>query len=158
QFGIYQERIDAAGRLVGGPSKLVAGEPATGRPSRAIIAGLGVAIALMLVLIGIVAYPRLRGAPTGSISVTTDPTAAQILVNDVAKGSAPLLISDLSADQSFVVTARLPGYEDALQPVVVGRDATARIALTLHSSEATITVRTDPDGASILVGGKEIGA
>src|SRR5262249_5796037 len=82
-FGFFLEKIDAAGRLAAGPSRLlpagasfpverrrqVPQEPA--RTPRGMVAALSAAIALMLVLIGLVASPRPMKASTATPPVAT---------------------------------------------------------------------------------------
>jgi hypothetical protein len=69
-FGYFQEKIDAAGRLAAGPSRLlpqgathpVERRAGAQRAPRGVVLGLSAAIALLVALIALVAYPRLRAS------------------------------------------------------------------------------------------------
>src|SRR5215470_5275941 len=81
-FGLFQERIDSSGRLVAGRSRLVTSIPpaagAGAASSRLVNVALGAAIVSVLVLIGVVAYPRMKAPAKGGISVRTEPTGASV--------------------------------------------------------------------------------
>ncbi len=164
RFGIFQEKIDSSGRLVAGPSKLLApgasaagGELAAPRSNRALNVGLGVAIVLLLALIGIVGLPRLRGAGHGSVAVTTTPVGAQVFVDGAHKGTSPVEIKDLVAGQKYDVSARISGYEEASQIVTPQKGETVRATLVLEAKQPTLVIKSQPSGATVLGGDVELG-
>lgn len=159
ELGFFPERIDSAGRLVAGVSKLVARPPAPAAASRGVIALLMTAIALMLGMIGVVAWPRLRPHPKTAIAVTTVPPGATVEVDGVARGTtgaAPVVIAELDVGQKYEVRARREGYEPA-EELVVPRADTTRVALALKPLPATLVVASAPAGASVTLDGKERG-
>jgi hypothetical protein len=167
-FGVFQEKIDSSGRLVGGPTRLVTsggGRATDGAmavaapPSRGVTGALGAAIVLLLALIAIVAYPRLFGA-TSAISVTTDPPGATIELDGRAVGSTvegPLSVPDLEVGQKYKIAARLDGHDPVEQIVSPQRDVSAPVHLTLQPRAATVLFETDPPGAAVVVEGQELG-
>jgi hypothetical protein len=161
-FGIFQERIDASGRLVAGRSRLVPPELAGPAPAatRMINVALGAAILSILALIGVVAYPRMRAAATrGAIAISSTPAGASVEIDGVARGSTggePLVIDGLTADEKYKVVARRSGYEDAVELVTPHKEPTA-VQLVLRPLAATLIVTSVPAGATLYLDGKELG-
>ncbi len=167
-FGIFYERIDSSGRLVaGGPSKLLGagraatvGDPtiAVGATSRGVTWALGAAIMLLLALIGIVAYPRFVTS-TGAIAITTTPPGALIEIDGRAIGSSeekPLEVDDLLLGKNYKITARLDGYEPAEIIAEPGKTIVP-VDMKLVPRQSVVSIDSDPQGASVLVGGQERG-
>jgi len=169
RFGFFSERIDPAGRLVGGPSTLLpAGvshpverrdQPTPASP-RGMMMALGAAIVLLLGLIVLVGYPRfMAGKATGTLAVSSDPPGATIEVDGADRGTTgdqPLEIK-LKAGRSYKVTAARPGWQTAtkvIEPVDGERTA---VAFTLAANAATVMVRSAPAGATVLYQGNKIG-
>jgi hypothetical protein len=164
-FGVFQERIDASGRLVAGRSRLVsapggaAAAPAAALSSRTVNIALGAAIASIFALIFAVAYPRFKAPSRGGIAVTTQPAGSTVEVDGVEKGdttAGPLVVDDLYAGEKVKVVARHPGYEPAVD-LVAAREQAAPLTLTLKPLAATLHVTTVPSGATLVVDGKEVG-
>jgi hypothetical protein len=178
KLAFFNERIDAAGRLAAGPSRLLpAGvshpverrqgtrgdrreEPAA-RSSGAVVLALSTAILLLLVLIGLVAYPRLRPPPTGGLEVVTSPGATVEVdgkVRGVADEEGRLTIDGLEAGRSYAVTASLEGHvaSRALAAVEDGREA--QVELPLAAENSRVMIDSDPSGATVVIeGGEAIG-
>ena len=169
-FGFFTERIDAAGRLAAGPSRLLPqgvshpverrrAPAAPARAPRAVIAALSAAIALLLVLIALVAYPRLSSRPTASLTIVTEP-GATIEVEGKVRGvaeSGTLVVAGLVAGRPYRVKATRPGFRPAETLAEADADAPGRIELPLLAEAATVTFRSDPDGATVIVDGEELG-
>jgi hypothetical protein len=161
-FGVFHERIDSSGRLVAGRSRLIPAQ-APAAPafaaSRALTGLLAAAIAALLALIGVVAYPRLRPPARGSVEITSRPPGATIEIDGVARGTTgaePLRVVDLLAGQKYKVTARRDGHEPAVE-IVTPRPEGTPLALVLEPMAATLVVNTTPPGATVYVGGKDVG-
>lgn len=163
-FGVFHERIDSSGRLVGGRSRLVA--PIASAPalaaaaaSRTVNVALGAAILSVLALIAVVAYPRIKSPAQGGVSVSTEPPGASIEVDGLAKGTTgarPLVVADLIAGEKYKVVARKSGYEPAVE-LVAGREKPVPFVMVLRPLPATLVVTTQPAGATVLVDGREVG-
>jgi hypothetical protein len=177
EFGVFHERIDSAGRLVAGPSRLVpsglgsrpgpAGEPlaatalaAPPAPStRGLTYGLVAAIVLLLTLIGIVAYPRFV-TRTGAIAISTSPPGAVVEIDGRAVGTSgaqPLTVDDLPLGQKLKVSARLDGYEVAELIAEPSKDRPAPVQVTLTPRASVVHIESDPPGAAVFLAGKELG-
>ncbi len=174
-FGFFHERIDAAGRLAGGPSRRLpagAGFPVerragargsapSGAPpiSKSVIALLVAMIAVVLGLIGAVAYPRLSGGSAKTtVEVITDPKGATIELEGKNVGTATdtLIVRDLEVGRAYPIVARLEGYEtktSVVQPAKGGSQITLRLA----ALAPTVRLESTPSGATVTLEGKELG-
>ncbi len=170
EFGIFSERIDAAGRLAAGPSRLHGGGGAGGRTtgsteavgpsSRGLMVALGAAILFICALIAIVAYPRWVEKPKGALAITTTPPGATIEIDGRAvgaSGQAPLAVHDLIVGQKYKVTARLPGFEPGEAIVEPAKNQDAPVAITLKALSPVVTIDSDPRGATVVIAGVERG-
>ena len=170
QFGFFSEKIDAAGRLASGPSRrLPAGvshvverrrSPQPPPPPRALVAALSVAIAAVLAMIGIAAWPRLFGSAHGTAQVTftTVPKGATIELEgrNVGTTASPLVVGDLEAGRAYAVVARLDGYEPRHE-VVQPRDQPSAVTFELAALAATVDLDSQPSGATVLIEGQSAG-
>ncbi|RMH38023.1 MAG: PEGA domain-containing protein [Deltaproteobacteria bacterium] len=172
EFGFFPEKIDAAGRLVGGRSQLVGTGPGpTGSPverrrdrpppaSPAVVWGLAGAIALLLALIALVAYPRFAAPAKASIRVVTEPAGARVEIDGRVRGTTDggaLVVDDLDVGRAYKVTASKDGYAPATAIAEPSADHVVAIALSLEPLASTVTIESDPPGATVLHGAEELG-
>jgi PEGA domain len=165
-FGFFNEKIDAAGRLVGGPSRrLPAGVsyPVERRAaevgSRGLVAALGLAIVTMVALIAVVAWPRIVGNKKTDVEIRTDPSGAAVVIEGKNVGvavSGKLVVEGLEVGRTYPLEARLDGYESAVSAFRVN-DKGNVFSLKLRPIAASVLLDTDPPGAMIVVNGKELG-
>jgi PEGA domain-containing protein len=174
ELGIFQEKIDATGRLAAGPPQRVGKAPTgpmypvglvPGGPfasARGITWLLGAAILLLLALIAVVAYPRLNPAPRGAIAVTTAPAGATIKIDGVAKGTTgkdPVVVPDLVVGQKYEIAAVYPGYEPQIEIVTPKtRNQTTALDLRLRPLGAVLVVSSLPAGATLTIDAQTVGA
>jgi hypothetical protein len=166
-LGFFQERIDAAGRLAAGPSRLLPagvshpverrqlGAPRARTPA-GMIAALSAAIMLSLVMIALVAYPRFFDKPaTGSIEVITTPGAVVEVPGEarITADAGRVVIAELDVGRLYTVSAELAGHRPLQRQVQPGAATPARIDLTLVADLATVTIDSDPPGATVSVDG-----
>lgn len=167
EFGFYRERVDASGRLAA-PSRRPAGvgvpvERRSSRPppaNRWVMLGLSSAIALLLTLIGLIAYPRLVDR-TGALQVATEPRGAIVEVEGRDRGSTdqgPITIAGLESDRGYRVVARREGYRAAESFVEPVAGETTEIALRLEPRAASVTATSEPEGATVTIGDRVLGA
>lgn len=175
-FGFFTERIDASGRLAGGPVRRLpsgAGFPVERRRprpslppqapamSKAVVAMLAGMIVVVLGLIGAVAYTRSGGSKVArtAITVSTEPKGATIEIEGKNVGvtaDGALTVPELEIGRAYPVVARLDGYEPkqaVVQPTKEGR----AIALKLTALAPTVKLDTMPVGAEAFVDGKSLG-
>jgi hypothetical protein len=169
-FGFFLEKIDAAGRLAAGPSRLLpagasfpverrSGGSRDARTLVGVIAALSMAIVLMLVLIGLVAYPRLKKPSLVTMQVQTDPPGATVEVDGKLRGvatSGTLAVDELEVGHAYRVTATKDGYTTAdkvVQPTSTG----GAVTMHLEPHAATVTFDSDPEEAQVLIDGVDVG-
>ena len=169
-FGYYTEKIDAAGRLAAGPSRLLpqgASHPverrAGGSPRapRGVVVGLSAAIALLVALIALVAYPRFARPATTSVRITVDQPGATVEIDGRARGVAgadgALVVAGLEVGRAYRVMARKDGYSPAETVFQPADGPPTHLDLHMVARTATIEIDTDPRGATLTIGGKEVG-
>ncbi len=167
-MGMYFERIDARGRLdparptllpggVGFPVERRSRQPkASNKP---VLWGLSAAIALLVALIALVAYPRFA-VTTGSVKISTSPPGANISIDGKARGTTkegPLLVGELDLDSSHEVRASMSGWTEATRIVKPIRNQTTEIVLNLTAAESTVFANSDPKGSELFVNGESVG-
>lgn len=167
-FGFFTEKIDPAGRLVGGASKLLptgAGFPVERRDppaptARAVTLGLGAAILLLLALIGLVAYPRFAKEPTGSLMIATTPPGATIEVDGNPRGGTaggPLTIDGLTMGRQYRITATRDGWQSATKFLEPGTGTPTPIDFELTPEAVLARIDSEPQGADVYFQGNRIG-
>ncbi|MBK8480508.1 MAG: protein kinase [Proteobacteria bacterium] len=124
------------------------------RPRGAIYAGLGLALALLgLVLVwsrgaapppqpAKVALPA--AIPEVTVSVESEPSGARVLKGTIPVGQTPLELRLPQSQRGVMLTLVLAGYETAHEPVTP--DATGkRLRVTLHRQPAAASATPDPE-------------
>ncbi len=165
-FGFYTEKIDAAGRLATGPSRrLPVSHPVERRaptappgPPRSVVGVLAAAIAAMLVLIGVVAWPRVFGPKKTRVTFATDPPGASIEIDGKSAGTATggtLVVPDLEIGRAYPIVARLDGHEP--KQTVIEPHGDDRVTLALAELAPKVELDTLPTGASVELDGKPAG-
>jgi len=169
-FGFFTEKIDAAGRLAAGQSRLLpGGHPVERRRSqqqievaqpRSIIAVLAVAILAVLGLAFAAAWPRLfPGKKLTDVTVATNPKGATIEVEGKNVGmttDGTLVVHNLEVGRAYPIVAKADGYEsqtDVVQPT----GKTDRVSFDLKALAASVEVDSQPTGATIEIDGKPAG-
>jgi len=167
-FGFFSERIDAAGRLAAGPSRRLpagASHPVERRAERAapapraLIAILVAAILATIALVFVAAWPRLFGAEKTEVTIRTVPKGALVEVEGKNAGTAAdgtLVVRDLEVGRAYPVVARLDGYEPR-QAVVQPRAGSNAVTLELVALAPTVSLETQPSGASVTIDDAAVG-
>ncbi len=172
-FGFFSEKIDAAGRLAAGPSRLLpqgVGHPVERRSQsrssvdqrtqRGMIGALSAAIVLLIALIMMVAWPRFTTTPTTSVTVATEPAGATIEIDGSARGvstGGSLTVAGLQVGRAYRVVARLDGHSQAETVFQPAEGPPTNLALRLVPRNSTVLIDSDPRGAAVLAGGVEVG-
>lgn len=95
----------------------------------------------------------------GALVVTTDPVAAEVLLDGESRGTAPdggLALARVPYGR-HTITARLPGYNDAIKTVDVKAAGPVGVALRLGYGKGWLVVESEPPGASLSVNNQTIG-
>ncbi|MCX6698412.1 MAG: PEGA domain-containing protein [Methanomicrobiales archaeon] len=92
--------------------------------------------------------------PTGSISVSSTPPGAMILLDGINKGTTPATLNGISAG-SHAIVLKKSGYPDysASITVIAGQTASISATLAVQTLTGSISVSSTPPGATILLDG-----
>ncbi|HUJ62006.1 MAG TPA: PEGA domain-containing protein [Kofleriaceae bacterium] len=170
RFGFFTEKIDAAGRLVAGPSRRLpagASHPVERRhggarpaaPPRGLVAALSLAIAAIVALIVVAAWPRLFGPAHVPVTFTTIPKGATIELDGKPEGATrdgALTVPGLEVGRAYPVVARADGYEPR-QEVVQPHDGQNAVTIELVALAAKVELDSLPTGALVEIDGKLAG-
>jgi hypothetical protein len=164
-LGLYSETFARHAELEAkerGP--LIRAQPAAGQAaaqplSKLIPLTLTTAVLLLLVAAVLMVWPYLSKPATGSLKVTVEPSGSTVYINGVRKGvgSPHLTIEHLAVSGTYAVSARLPGYAEAQEPVSVVKGEVQQVKLTLAQHGAKVRVSSTPSGAEIWLDGKNTG-
>ena len=93
---------------------------------------------------------------SGSISITSEPSGAQVSILGKPVGVTPYITKPVPATM-YIVKYSLDGYEPAWLPVnvVAGRQVDAHV--TLVQENATVIIDSEPSGAHVKMNGKDCG-
>lgn len=98
-------------------------------------------------------FPR---APTGELTITTNPPGCAVLLNKQPKGttdgSGLLSLGSLRPGQ-YILVARKPGYREEARTVSVGAGRSEVVAVTLKPLPGSINIRASIAGARIEIPG-----
>jgi len=95
----------------------------------------------------------------GSIVVTTEPIGAEVLLDDKPRGPAPdggLALVRVPYGR-HTITARLSGFDDAVQTVDLKAAGPLGVTCHLDYGKGWLVVESDPPGASLAVNDKAVG-
>src|SRR5258708_3615803 len=95
---------------------------------------------------------------TGGIEIATDPVGAQVWVDKTEAGKSPLSLAGVRPGRHGIRVA-LPGFSSAelALDVPAGGFAAVPLRFTLRPVSAILQVRSDPDGAEVLIDGQPRG-
>ena len=156
QFGFFVQN-DTAGRVATAPARRIfAGSPRA-RLFRVVRRVFAAAIAAWIVLLGVLAWPRVFGAKTARVTFTA-PSGAAIVIDGRTVGLAAngtLSIADLEIGRDYSVIARLDGYEP--KRAIIRPHVGANESVFELQALATLDLDSQPTGATIEIDGKPVG-
>jgi hypothetical protein len=92
----------------------------------------------------------------GKISIASDPGGAQVLLDGKDYGKTPLKIDSFPVGD-YSLTLKLEGSKDITDTLSVTEGATLTKKYKFESAVGSLSVETDPAGASVTVDGKATG-
>jgi serine/threonine protein kinase len=96
-------------------------------------------------------------ADPGGIIIRSEPTGAAVTIDGVSAQPTPASVKDLTPGE-HVVAIQLVGFDKTSLPVMVRAGQVTDLGtIALHRSSGTLQVTTDPPGAQILLGERELG-
>ena len=153
-LAFYTEKIDAVGRLAGtGMTKISVSQG--GRPAPQpgwMRATLMASVVMFLLAVGVVVYNLATMAGSGALTVSSNPPAAEVFVDNVSKGRTPLKVDDIPA-KTYAVRVHLDGYQDWNQPVQVSEGkAPTPVKADLVRQTGVVRITSNPPGARVFIG------
>ncbi|MGE0455113.1 MAG: TonB family protein [Vicinamibacteria bacterium] len=145
--------------------------------SAGVVIGVGAALLIGAILIGVLLFARSRSqgpvpgatpsaaiaslpAGNGSLVVNSQPAGAAISVNGVEQGAAPVTVEGIALG-SYEVVGRLTEHEPDVKTVTLDASATRRdVNLSLSPSRTEIgeaDILSRPAGASVVMDGAKVG-
>jgi len=109
-----------------------------------------------IVNVGLTAIPPIP--TTGTVNVTSDPSGAQVRLDNVAKGTTPLEITDVSVGV-HTIRVEMTGYEPFISPIEVNAGQTTYVTADLDPippppvTKGNLSVISTPSGASVILNG-----
>ena len=85
-----------------------------------------------------------------SVSITSQPSGASVVVDGRDRGTTPLRVFDLAPGRHHV-KFRLAGYVDSDRFFRTGEEPSVEVGETLAEEMGLLLLRTEPAGCSILI-------
>ena len=89
---------------------------------------------------------------TGSISVHSNPSDADVSLNGIYKGTTPITLYNVPVD-SHTIKLIKSGYNDVSSTVTVSSGQTASVSETLTTKTGSISVHSNPSNAGVSLDG-----
>lgn len=101
--------------------------------------------------------------PLADVVLTSDPPAAQVLLEGTGLGVTPLTLAGLEEGRAYQMQVRLPGYRVESRRFRVedldrGQDGGRALTLFLRPEPAQVRIVTEPVGASLTIDGEHAGS
>jgi TolB-like protein len=94
----------------------------------------------------------------GSILVSSEPTAARIMLNDRQElQSTPYTVSPLQSGQ-YALTVSLPDYRDFIQTVTISDAVETKVNAVLTPAFGWLNVSSNPTQVKVFIDGRELGS
>ena len=87
---------------------------------------------------------------SGTIDVISDPAGAEVTVNGIVRGKAPLRVTGVPKGRA-IVKFSLAGYEDAVRDLAVNAGDEQTLPVVLKGLPGTLRVTSVPEGARVYV-------
>ncbi|MBT7349179.1 PEGA domain-containing protein, partial [candidate division WWE3 bacterium] len=91
----------------------------------------------------------------GSVSITSEPTNAMILIDNKKSGDTPTTLTGILPGEHNV-EIMIEGYETWSESVEIKSDKENSIAAVLHAITGSINIESNPSEATIFLDGKEV--
>ncbi len=110
------------------------------------VGGRGIAAAALLLFIGC------SEAGSGNVSISSQPSDAEIIVNGMPQGRTPALLDHLLPGQ-YVIELRKEGYDTVYKSVALLEKQDLEVDLELAPTTGLLLVDSKPQGVDVLIDG-----
>ncbi|GAX59732.1 hypothetical protein SCALIN_C04_0220 [Candidatus Scalindua japonica] len=90
---------------------------------------------------------------TGSINIKSDPPQSEIFIDGIESGTTPAIINDLSPE-THKIDIKMDGYSIWRENVEVVANEVKQVDAALQQITGSVSVNSEPSGASIIIDGK----
>jgi hypothetical protein len=110
---------------------------------------------ILFLLIGFLILANISpaGASTGSINIVSDPTEADVYINEIYKGKTPLVIDNLESGIVYTITTKKAGYRDASTRIQDIKGQNQKINMRMMKDIAVIKIESNPSNANVFLDG-----
>ena len=126
-----------------------------GRPLGRLSATTGISAAVAVVL-AFAAYVVAQDGPSGSLVIECKEPGAQVFVDGISYGRPPAKVHSLTPGFHEVVVIA-PAKAASVRRVKIEKDKIFRVEITLSPLSGSVTIATEPAGATVSIDGREIG-
>jgi tetratricopeptide (TPR) repeat protein len=92
----------------------------------------------------------------GTLICNCEPAGAEVYLNGISIGEAPLRKEHIKAG-NYTLTFSSTGFENTAEKITIKKDVTLTMEETMPAARGSINVDSDPQGAAVLLDGKEAG-
>ncbi len=90
---------------------------------------------------------------SGIIEVVTDPVGAEVMVNGIAQGVAPVVVSDVPKGRA-TVKLHMDGFKDEVRELAVNAGDRQMLSVALEGLPGTLSLSSVPEGARFYINGE----
>ncbi len=125
-------------------------------PRNGVLAGTGMLLAVWAAGAVVIAGCGSSGEPEAArVTIETEPEGARILARGEERGVSPLTLTGLDPG-AITVVAQKDGYKSAHESLTLQPGADREVKLTLDPEVGFISVRSEPEGAEIILDGEKV--
>jgi|GEM_PF-2680183 len=92
----------------------------------------------------------------GVVEIITDPPGASIYLDAQLAGQSPSTLKDIPSGPHNLILV-LEGHQNIAKKIIVGRNRTTKVNEMFVEITGTLDLKTDPEGAAVLIDGKQVG-
>ncbi len=90
---------------------------------------------------------------SGIIEVVTDPVGAEVMVNGIARGAAPVVVSDVPKGRA-TVKLHMDGFKDEVRELAVNAGDRQTLSVVMEGLPGTLSLSSVPEGARFYINGE----
>ena len=93
---------------------------------------------------------------SGVVNILSDPSGAEVSVNDVVRGKTPILVRGVPKGRAMV-KFKLPGFKDEVREIAMKAGDQQTLSIAMTALPGTLNLMSVPEGASFYVNDKAYG-
>lgn len=97
------------------------------------------------------------GPRYGTINVSSEPSGAQVFINNEERGSTPFSATELAAGEEHTIRIMLEGYQPVTRTVNIQEGDNPAINVSLQESYGRLNISSQPAGARVTINEQDMG-